>query len=242
MEQVKNNVVWASIVLAFGLLASAGLASGTFYKVRALDNTLSVTGSAKVQVRADSVKWVTNIARQSSQDNLKASYVTMADDLKAVKQFFKSNGIEENKLDISPVFMDQQINYNNLQAPAQYNLRQTIEIQSADVDKITTIAKNTQGLIDKGVLFSPNSPEYYYGKLPETRISLLGDAVKDASARAQKIAESGSKSVGALKDASVGVTQVMPLNSVEVADYGVYDTTKIDKEVMITVKATFNIQ
>lgn len=242
MEQEKSHLVWASIVLAIGLLLSASIASGTFYKVRALDNTLSVTGSAKQQVRSDSVKWVTSISRQATQENMKASYALLAADLKAVKEFFKSSGIEESKLDISPVFMDQQYNYNNPQAPAQYNLRQTIEIQSKDIDKITNIAKNTQSLIDKGVLFSPNAPEYYYTKLPETRISLLGDAVKDATARASKIAESGGKKVGVLKDASVGVTQVMPVNSVDVSDYGVYDTSKIDKEVMITVKATFNLQ
>ncbi len=243
MENLKTNLVWASLILSVAIVASAGIASSTFYKVRAMDSSLSVTGSAKLQVRADSVKWQSGISRMVTQETMKDGYAGMAKDLKAVKSFFKENGIEEKLLDISPVFVDQQYNYgSNNTGPTQYNLRQTIEIQSKDIDKITGITKNTQSLIDKGVLFSPNAPEYYYTKLPETRIALLGEAVKDATARAEKIAESGGKKVGSLKEASVGVTQVLPVNSVEINDYGTYDTSKIDKEVMITVKASFNLE
>lgn len=243
MENQKISLALASLILAIGLLASSALASATFYKVRALDNTLSVTGSAKIQVKSDSVKWTTSISRMVTQENIKIGYADMARDLKEVKVFFKANGIEEKVLDISPVFVEQQYNYSGgSSGPTQYNLRQTIEIQSNDIEKITAITKNTQSLIDKGVMFSPNAPEYFYTKLPETRVSLLGDAVKDAAARAEKIAQSGGRQAGSLKSASVGVTQVMQVNSVDVADYGVYDTSKIDKEVMITVKATFNIE
>ena len=163
MENVKINLVSASLVLAVAIVASAGIASNTFYKVRAMDSSLSVTGSAKVQVRADSVKWSNGISRIVTQETMKEGYASMAKDLKAVKDFFKANGIDEKKLDISPVFVEQQYNYNsNIKEATQYNLRQTVEIQSDDVDKITAITKNTQSLIDKGVLFSPSAPEYYY--------------------------------------------------------------------------------
>jgi hypothetical protein len=33
----------------------------------------------------------------------------------------------------------------------------------------------------------------------------------------------------------------MAENSVEVSDYGMYDTSKINKEIMVTVKASFEI-
>ena len=56
------------------------------------------------------------------------------------------------------------------------------------------------------------------------------------------IATAGGNSVGAIKSASSGVVQVLAPNSVEVSDYGQYDTSKIDKEIMVTVKATFEIK
>jgi hypothetical protein len=39
-----------------------------------------------------------------------------------------------------------------------------------------------------------------------------------------------------------GLVQVMAPNSVEVSDYGMYDTSSIDKEIMVTVKASFEIK
>jgi uncharacterized protein len=74
------------------------------------------------------------------------------------------------------------------------------------------------------------------------RISLLSDAIKDAKARAQKIAESSGKQVGAIQSANMGVVQVMQVNSVDISDYGAYDTSTIDKDVMVTVKTIFRLE
>jgi len=36
--------------------------------------------------------------------------------------------------------------------------------------------------------------------------------------------------------------QVMPVNSVDISDYGNYDTSTIDKDVMVTVKTIFRLE
>jgi uncharacterized protein len=137
--------------------------------------------------------------------------------------------------------MDQ--NYDQAQgAERTYTLRQTIEVNSADVNSITEIAKNINPIIEKGVIFSTQSLEYTYTKLPDERVLMLGDAVKDAKARASKLAESSGKKVGQLKSSSSGVVQVMSANSLDVSDYGSYDTSKIEKNIMITVKASFTLK
>ena len=56
------------------------------------------------------------------------------------------------------------------------------------------------------------------------------------------MAEATGKSVGSLKSAASGVVQVLPANSLEVSDYGTYDTSKVNKNVMVTVKASFNLR
>jgi hypothetical protein len=78
--------------------------------------------------------------------------------------------------------------------------------------------------------------------LPELRINLLADAVKDAKARAQKIADGTGKKIGTIKTANMGVVQVLPVNSTDVSDYGTYDTGTIEKEVMITVTVLFTLE
>ena len=73
-------------------------------------------------------------------------------------------------------------------------------------------------------------------------MALIGKAVTDAKARATEIAKSVGQSVGRLQSASSGVVQVMAPNSTDVADYGSYDTSTIDKQVMVTAKATFVVR
>ena len=84
--------------------------------------------------------------------------------------------------------------------------------------------------------------EYYISSLPELRVSLLGEAVKDAESRANSLAEASGKRVGKLKSASSGVVQVLSTNSTDISDYGSYDTSQINKQVMVTVKASFTLK
>ena len=239
MENNNKNYVTFGLILGLSLIISTGLGVFAFYKIRSVDY-ISTTGSAKKAVVSDKVQWTSSITRQVSVSTVKDGYAKMDIDLKEVKDFFTANGIPAESLSISPVFMNE-IWDNNNQTEKKYNLVQNFEVQSSDVQKIDALAKNTNSLINKGVLFSTNSLEYYYSKLPAVRVKLLANAVADAKARAEQLAIAGGKKIGVLKSASSGVVQVMAPNSVEVSDYGMYDTSKIEKEIMVTVKASFEI-
>ena len=239
MENNNKNYVTFGLILGLSLIISTGLGVFAFYKIRSVDY-ISTTGSAKKAVVSDKVKWTSSITRQVSVSTVKDGYAKMDIDLKEVKDFFTANGIPAESLSISPVFMNE-IWDNNNQTEKKYNLVQNFEVQSSDVQKIDALAKNTNSLINKGVLFSTNSLEYYYSKLPAVRVELLANAVADAKARAEQLAIAGGKKIGVLKSASSGVVQVIAPNSVDVSDYGMYDTSKIEKEIMVTVKASFEI-
>mgnify|MGYP002066500538 CR=1 FL=1 len=229
------------LLVGLGIVLAALIGAYTFYQIRSFDNTLTVTGSASKQVISDHVKWVGVISRVSKITNLKDSYAQMAKDLILVQEFLTSKNITADQIVVSPVFMDQ--NYDQPQGVERtYTLRQTIDINSSDVNRITEIAQNINPLIEKGVIYSTQSLEYTYTKLPEERVAMLSNAVKDAKARAAKLAESSGKTVGQLKSASSGVVQVMSANSLDVSDYGSYDTSKIEKNIMLTVKASFTLQ
>jgi hypothetical protein len=166
----------------------------------------------------------------------------MASDLAAVKSFLSTNGVPDASVDISPIFMNEIYDNNNNQTNKNYNLVQNITVNSNDVQKIADLSKNTNPLVNQGILFSTVSLEYYYSKLSDVRIALLSDAIADAKARATKLAEAGGKKIGALQSATNGVVQVLAPNSANTSDYGTYDTSSIEKNIMVTVKTSFELK
>jgi hypothetical protein len=236
----KNFLVFGAI-LGVALVASAVVVSLTIYNVRALEDTIAVTGSAKERVTSDTVKWSGMFTRSIPYAQLRSGYASMKQDETIVRTFLTSNGVAEADVKVNPVMLEDYGKYNP-QAPQEYALRQTIEVNSRDVEKVSALAKNLDPVISKGVVFSTQFLEYYYSKLPDLRVSLLSKAVEDAKARAEKIVETTGRKVGSIQSAAAGVVQVLPVNSVDISDYGNYDNSSIDKEVMVTVKASFRIK
>lgn len=242
---MKSPKVVAFLVLGGAIILSSIIASFAFYKIRSFDDSLSVTGSAKQEIVSDTVTWNSGFSRVVTIDNLRYGYSQMSGDEKIVKDYLIKSGVAETDFTISPVTMNEIFDYkpNGDQGDKKYNLSQSVILNSKDVEKVTSLAKNApQEIVSKGVIFTSYGLNYYYSKLPDLRVSLLSGAIKDAKARAESIAGASGKKVGQLKSASSGVVQVMPLNSVEVNDYGSYDTGEIKKEVMVTVKAAFTLR
>ena len=236
----SNKLLFFGLIIGLSLVISAGLVAKTFLDVKNLDNVISVSGSAKQKVTSDSARWTGNFSRTATKDNLKDGYSQMKSDEKTVGDFLVTQGFKDS-FEISPVFMSE-VYKSDQNAPKEYNLTQNIEIKSSDVNKIKELAKNSDQLASQGIIFSANPVEYYYSKLPELRISLLPEAIKDAKQRADIISSSSDKAVDSVKSVTMGVVQVMPVGAVEISDYGSYDTSGIEKEVMITVKTIFSLK
>lgn len=227
---MPGAVVIAAVVLAVG-----------FYASRAQPDVLSVTGSAKRAVTADTAKLMLNWTRSVGVGSLSAGYTQMKQDEKTIAGFLNEKGFAETDIRISAVSLEEPNKYTP-GAVQEYTLRQYVTVSTADINKVADLAKNLQPLVDRGIVLAPQQPEYYYSKLADLRIELLGDAVKDARARAQIIATNGGQRLGSLMSASMGVVQVLTPNSTDVSDYGTYDTSSQEKEVMVTVRASFRVK
>ncbi len=240
---LKSPIISASVILAVGFILCSALASYTFYKIRTMDNVLSVTGSAKQAIVSDNAKWTVSVSRSVNALNINAGYADMARDLATVKAYFAKNGFAESDLNISTVYMDEVYeNQPNPNAPKKYTLRQQVELASKDIQKVDTLSKNVQEIVSQGVFVSSQAPQYFYSDLATLRVKLLAEALKDAEERAGSIASVSGNKVGKLKSAASGVVQVLPPGSVEVSDYGTYDTMSINKEIMVTARATFSLK
>ena len=239
----KNNFVPLGVLLGVSFIIAIGIAGYTALAIKDSSNVLDVTGSAKIAVTSDQVKWSGDLERVVRASVLQSGYAQIAKDNTLLVAFLKNQGVDMASVDISPVSVQQNYDYSNNggNQEKEYTLRQHMSVSSTDIAKITDVAKKAGTLIQEGVIFNAMAPEYYYSKLPDVRISLLSDAIKDAKTRAEKLAEFSGQGVGKLKKASIGVVQVLAKDATEVSDYGSYDTSTVEKDIMVTVHATFSL-
>lgn len=231
----------AFLILSIGIVLAAVIIADTLYKIKSFDNTLQVVGSAKKAVEADQVQWRLELSRPVTTFTIKSGNSLLQNDLKKVENFLQENGISQNAYTINPVKLQNVYEQNGVSA-TKFLLTQSIQLNSSQVALIAELSKRYQTLINQGVMVYANQPEYYVSKLPEIRVELLKDAMKDAKLRAKSIAESDDQKVGKLKSASAGVVQVLSKDSTNVSDYGTYDTSQIQKDVMVSVRAVFNLR
>ena len=243
LEEIKKSSAWGGVFVGLGLVVAA-MVWGTAYMWNGAQSAkaLEVTGSATQSVKADSATLHSSFARIVTLDQIKSGYADMKNDEALVTKFFTAQGVKPEELTIAPVSMNQFYENNNQGGPTKYNLQQDVTLQTTDLVKADKITKSFQELINAGVIFSTQPVEYYYSKLPELKVTLLGDAMKDAKTRAQKLAESAGQGVGELRSAASGVVQVLAPNSTDVSDYGTYDTRTIDKQVMVTVRTKWGVK
>ncbi len=249
-NNLKNPLIGLAVILGLSLIVATFVVANAFYKVKALSNVISVTGSAEKVVTSDTAKWSSSFSRIVGTSGLKDGSAQLANDLQLVKTYFADKGITDKEMTVNPVSVT-----SNCQSSSDiiwdkdgqkcsrvigYTLSQSILIESADVEKVTKLAQEASNvLIGKGLVFNSQNIEYYFNKLADVRVEMVSEATKNAQLRAKQIAESTGAAIGNLQAASLGVFQVAAPNSTDVSDYGVYDTASIQKKVSATVRASF---
>ncbi len=87
-----------------------------------------------------------------------------------------------------------------------------------------------------------SQPQYYYTKLDDLKIEMVGNATENARSRAQVIASKGKFHLGPIGSVRVGIFQITPINSTDVSDYGINDTSSIHKEIKSVVEIRYFVK
>ena len=124
----------------------------------------------------------------------------------------------------------------------EYELTQTVAIESKDVNKIEKISREITELLNQGVQFYSDSPRYYFTKLADLKIQMISKATEDARIRAEKIAEFSGGKLGKLESARMGIFQITGQNSKESYSWGgTFNTSSREKTASITMKLTYKV-
>ncbi|MCX6353619.1 MAG: SIMPL domain-containing protein [Candidatus Aureabacteria bacterium] len=232
------------ITLAVGMIVSTYIAGRSIERVKLANQTIRVKGSSERRIASDWAVWEGRF--YSRAKDLVLAYDKLQKDLASIYVYLDRNGIKKESVALSSVstsvlykLTEKGVSTNEIDG---YLLEQSLEIKSADIPLVARLSRESTSLIKEGIEFTSYQPRYFYTKINDLKIQLLGEATKDAKARAEQLALSSGSRVGVLRSAAQGVFQITPPNSTEISDSGVYDTSSIEKAVKAVVTADFSIQ
>lgn len=246
MNFLKNTqIIILGLCIAVATIVSSLIFSKGFLSVtKFMREQITVTGSAQKDIQSDYAIWAGSFSRREA--DMAAAFKKLGEDLAKVKQYLAKQGIGEKEaiarqIETETIYKknDKGNNTNEIEG---YRLKQAVELHSSDVWKIARISRESTELINDGVEFYSGSPEYFYTKLDELKVEMLAKATENAKLRAENMVKATGNKIGFMRSARMGVFQITPVNSTEISDWGMNDTSSLEKKVTAVVSASFSIE
>lgn len=254
MEEKRNNFGGFAVILALGFIIGALIMSSAWKKVANNNITITVTGSASKEIKSDLGIWNGMFSAEST--TMEEAYKKLQETNSKIKNYLISFGFPAEKIVFSSInttpnydgksanrnpFVDYDVSSKSSSKITGYSLTQSVKIESPDVDKIDLLSRSVTELINQGIAITSGSPTFLYTKLSDLKIEMIGLASQDAKIRAEQIAKATGNKVGDVRSSRTGVMQVNAKNSTDVTDYGMNDTSSIEKTITAVVNVSFLI-
>ncbi|MEA5000323.1 MAG: SIMPL domain-containing protein [Endomicrobiaceae bacterium] len=226
-------------VISSALVISSVVLGIFFVIAKQPEQTIRVVGQGTKNIISDVAKWNINISKNTGIANQQEGYSQVRSELKKIKKFLNDNAVEDKDILIEPVNSYPLYGNNGVNG---YSFNQRVVVRSSDVAKIENMALDSDRMSQAGIFLQNSAIEYFISNLAEMKAEMLAIATSDAKLRAEEIAKSTGNKVCSLVSAKSGVFQIRQPLSTEVSDYGIYNTSSKEKEVVVTVSAVFNIK
>lgn len=238
----------SAVIFSIAIIVASIILGNAFLNRNKFDRKVSVTGLGETDFISDLIVWE-GVFNKDNTD-LKQAYSDLDKDKKIITAYLTSKGIKENDLIFSAVQTNKNTKANYSEDGRYlgetflgYNLTQTIQLESKEVDKIELISREITELLNQGVQFYSQPPRYYYTKLADLKIEMISKATEDARIRAEKIAENSGAELGDLFSANLGVFQITGQNSGEEYSWGgTFNTSSKAKTASITMKLDYQVK
>lgn len=248
MKIEQKELFKAVLIIVVSIAAVAGcwqIAHG-LQNFRQGEYKIKVTGMAEKQIKSDLVVWNITVSGKAPTQN--AAYTEFNRSNRLIRQYLRENNIADSIISTNSVSVEKQTKsiYDEhseryFELDDGYAVRQDITITSRDLPIVERVYQKISELYGRDVNFSSSDPLYYYTKLDDLKMELLHNASIDAYKRAETIAEGCNASVGSLQSSTMGVFQIIGLNSSE--DYswgGTFNTSDKEKKASITIRAVYS--
>jgi uncharacterized protein len=242
----RRPVVFPQIFLGLLSLAIAAvwiahIFSSTIHDAKHTDDTIEITGSARVPIESNLVQWsltvdgsaMTPIAAAQRQRRQSAVVVS----------FLRGAGIPADAISAEVVHSEtetKQIDKHHTKTT--YHVYQDFDVSTAAIDRVEAAATRIGDLLERGLAISADPLRYISTDIDKAKLDALRAAVSEAKRRAEILVGGLGGKLGRMRATSLGVYQITPRNSTEVSDYGVNDTSSRQKDVRAVVSARFAVK
>lgn len=246
-----GNIV-ISLILSAAVIFSCFIGVNGLAEFKRKKYEINIKGYTKQQILSDWIVWTGYYDVEA--DNLKEGYVLLEADQKKVNSYLIAKGFKQEDLIFSSISISEKYSLNEWGGYTNevigHKLAQTVTISSDEIDRVTELSRKATELLNEGVQFQSQAPEYHYTKLEDLKVSMLAEATQDATKRAELIAVNAGSQLGELTQAKLSSIQVTPLYSVPNDYYDWYgyssyidnDTVSLEKEVTVSVNCTFEVK
>jgi len=229
-----------ALAIGIGLIVAALVFGVFFYNARSTPDTVSVVGAATQRFDSDIVKWRITVNRNTGMTDVNQGYSAIQGDVKYLRDLLKARGLSESDLTIQPV--NTYPSYDREGTVSGYSIQQGMFVITSAIAAVESLALNPAAFVAKGIMLQNSNLEYFYSKLADVKLQLLALATEDARKRADELVRNSSVKLGKITGLRQGVFQITEPFSTEVSDYGVYNTQTKQKEITVTVRASFEIR
>ncbi|VEP11553.1 conserved hypothetical protein [Hyella patelloides LEGE 07179] len=230
-------------VLSLSLVASSFIFAKAISEFKQANDVLVVTGSAKRPIKSDYI--ILRLSVSSQEATAKTAYQNLERQIELVQDYLAEKQVPDDAITLSAIRTNAlpEVTANGRETGQilAYRLSQTIEIRSDEVEQYAELSQQSTELINEGINLVSEPPEYLYTQLNKLRVEMVAEATKDAKARAEAIASSAENQVGAVRSAKTGVFQITSRNSTDVSNYGIYDTSSLEKDITAVVSVQFGM-
>jgi len=235
----KFQLLFLSVIIGGAIVLATNIITGAITK-----DVITVTGSYSQNVTSDT--GLCSFEINTRQASKMLAYQVIDRQKPEVLAFLKEKGFADDEIEVKTTtgynIYRMLPNGNSSNEVDYYNLSLPITVKSKDVQKIKDISQDLQTLISKGIDINVYEPSYFYSQLSDVKVQMLEEATKDAKQRASAMLKATHNHVGKIQSVKMGVFQITPVNSNDVSDMGISDTSSIEKKITSVANVTFSVK
>ena len=235
MKKVQFIII--SVVLSFGLIISAALLSNAIDKSNKSERDISIKGVSERRIKAD--RGIISIIYSTKISSLEEGRKIIQEKKDAALELIETLEIPDNdykieNLKIKPQFVGTTNKILN------YDLSQTINLSSKDIDKLDEIHEKLSELKLEFNNLEVIQPEYFITNIERYKNELLVDAIKNAESRAFEILKVNNNRTGDLKKLIQGQFEVLD-DTENIEDVRKNSINQKFKKLRVVVTAIYSI-